>query len=110
MTTSTNFASLEATVKADLSAGVSWLESEAASAGLALWNILKGAFIALEPAEAQVLIDVLTAAVGAAGAGVPIEAVETAALNTAKGAEAAVLTKAGSGVIQTVIAGIKASL
>src|ERR1700744_5791870 len=105
----TTFSDLEATIKADLSAGVSWFETEAASAGLGLWNILKAAFIALEPAEASVLVSALTAAVTTAGTGASIESIETAALNTAKDAEAAVLTKAGSGVIQTVIAGIKAN-
>ena len=45
---------------------------------------------------------------GAAG-GQSIEQIETAALNTAKTDQLAVLAKAGSGVVQTVIAGIKAS-
>lgn len=103
------FSTLEATIKADLTAGVSWFESEAADAGLSLWNILKAAFIALEPAEADVLVSVANAAVTAAGSGASIETIETAALNTAKTEELAVLAKAGSGVIQTVIAGIKAS-
>lgn len=110
MTTTTSpFATLEATIKADLTAGVSWFEDEAASAGLALWNILKGAFIALEPATAQVLVDTLTAAVTAAGTGASIENVETAALNTASTEAQAALAKAGSGVVQTIIAGIKAN-
>lgn len=105
----TSFATLEATIKADLTAGASWFDTEAADAGLALWNILKGVFVALEPAEAGVLVDVLNAAVTSAGTGASIETVETTALNTAKGDEAAVLAKAGSSIIQTVIAGIKAN-
>lgn len=108
-TTTTNpFATLEATIKADLTSGISWFENEAAAVGLGLWNILKNVFIALEPAEAQVLVDTLTAAVTAAGTGASIENIQTAALNTAKTEEMAVLAKAGSGVVQTVIAGIKA--
>lgn len=103
------FATLEATIKADLTAGASWFETEAAGAGLALWNILKSAFIALEPAAANVLVDTLTAAVKSAGTGASIETVETAALNTASAEAKQVLINAGSGVVQTVIAGIKAN-
>jgi len=97
------------TIETDLKAGVSFLEEEALEAGLGIWNILKGAFIALEPAEAQILTTVLGQAIADAGAGKSIEQIESRALNTAKGDEAAVLTKAGSGVIQTVIAGIRAN-
>lgn len=106
----TSFASLEATIVADLKAGVSWFETEAAEVGLATWNILKGAFIALEPAEASVLINLLTTVVTDLGSGKTIEDVETSALNTAKGAEVDVLSKAGSGIVQVIIAGIKAAL
>lgn len=104
-----SLSNLEQTVKADLSAGVSYLEQEALGTALSLWNILKGAFIALEPAAAQLLMDTLAAAVSAAGAGASIEAIETAALNTAIGDAKAILEKAGSGIIQVIIAGIKAS-
>lgn len=97
------------TIEADLSAGASYLEAEAAGAGLFLWNTLKGAFIALEPAEAAILTTVLGNAVVQAGAGQSIEQIETAALNTTKSEEQAVLLKAGSGVVQTVIAGIRAN-
>lgn len=107
---STNpFATLEATIVSDLKAGISWLEDEVATVGLAVWNVLKGAFIALEPAEANVLITVLTSAVAQAAAGHTIEEIETAALNLAKAEEQAVLLKAGSGIVQTLIAGIKAN-
>lgn len=104
-----SFATLEATIKADLTAGVSWFETEAADAGLALWNILKGAFVALEPAAADVLVNTLQAAVASAGTGASIEQVETAALNTASADAQAALAKAGSGIVQTIIAGIKAN-
>lgn len=97
------------TIEADLKAGVSFLETEAESAGLSLWNTLKGVFIALEPMEAQILADILGAAVASAGAGKSIEEIETAALNTAKDEEKAVLIKAGSGITQTVIAGLRAN-
>ncbi len=100
---------LLSTIESDLSAGVSYLETEAEEAGLALWNIFKGAFIALEPAEAAILTTVLGNAVTAAGSGQSIEQIETAALNTTVTSEQAVLAKAGSGIIQTVIAGIKAN-
>lgn len=97
------------TIETDLQAGASYLEQEAEDAGLGLWNILKGAFIALEPAEAQVLTSILQGAVTAAGAGQSIEQIETAALNTAKTDEQAVLTKAGSGIVQTIIAALRAN-
>lgn len=104
------FATLEATIKADLSAGISWFEDEAAGAGLALWNILKGAFVALEPAAADILVNTLQAAVISAGTGASIENVETTVLNTASTEAQAALAKAGSGVVQTIIAGIKAQV
>lgn len=97
------------TIETDLAAGVSYLETEAEDAGLGLWNILKGVFIALEPAEASVLTAILTTAVTAAGSGQSIEQIETSALNTAKTDEQAVLAKAGSGVIQTIIAALRAT-
>lgn len=100
--------SLLQTIETDLAAGASFLEQEALGAGLFLWNALKGAFIALEPAEAAILENVLTGALTQAGTGASIEQVETTALNTASTQEQAVLTKAGSGVIQTVIAGLRA--
>lgn len=109
-TTASPFATLEATIKADLTAGVSWFETENGDAGLALWNILKGAFVALEPSVAAVLVDTLTTAVTTAGTGASIETVETAALNTASVEGQAALAKAGSGVVQTIIAGIKAQV
>lgn len=97
------------TIETDLKAGVSYLEQEAESVGLFLWNTLKAAFIALEPAEAQILTTVLGNAVTDAAGGKSIEQIESDALNTATEAEKAVLAKAGSGVVQTIIAGIKAN-
>lgn len=96
------------TIETDLAAGVSYLEQDAEEAGLVLWNTLKAAFIALEPAEAAILNTVLSNAVTAAAGGKSIEEIETAALNTAKDDEKAVLAKAGSGIVQTIIAGLKA--
>ena len=106
---SLNLSTLEKTIATDLKAGVSWFEEETLEAGLALWNIFKAVFVALEPAEGQILIDVLSGAVAELGSGASIEDVETHALNTAKTEQTSVLVKAGSGIIQTVIAGIKAS-
>jgi hypothetical protein len=97
------------TIETDLKAGVSYLESEAETVGLYLWNVLKTTFIALEPAEAQILTDVVQSAVTAASGGDSIEQIETAALNTATAEQKAVLAKAGSGVVQTVIAAVKAN-
>lgn len=97
------------TIETDLNAGVSYLEAEAEDAGLGLWNILKGVFIALEPTEASILTTVLTGAVTAAEGGSSIEQIETSALNTATADEKAVLLKTGSGIVQTVIAAIKAT-
>ncbi len=105
-----NLSTLEQTIKADLQAGVSYLEHEALDIGLTLWNILKGAFIALEPAAAQILMDTLHAAVQAAEAGHTIEQIETAALNTAVGEAKDILAKAGSALVQTLIAAIRGSL
>lgn len=97
------------TIETDLAAGVSYLEKEVEGIGMQLWNGFKQIFIALEPAETQVLIDTLTGAMASAGTGASIEQVETAALNTAKTEEQAVLTKAGSAVVQTVIASLRAA-
>lgn len=102
--------SLLKTIESDLSAGESWLEHEALDAGLFLWNTLKAAFIALGPVEGQILSSVLSGAVANAAAGQSIEQIETSALNSAVGQEQQVLLKAGSGVVQTVIAGIKANM
>lgn len=102
--------SLLQTIVTDLSAGESWLAQEAQDAGLFLWNTLKSAFIALGPVEGQILSSVLTNAVIQAGSGASIEQIYTSALNTTVQQEQAVLIKAGTGVAQTVIAGIKANL
>lgn len=98
------------TIVTDLKSGVSFLENEAADAGLFLWNTVKAAFIALEPLEAAILKDVLSAAVSAADGSHTIEQIETAALNTAKADQKDVLIKAGSGIVQTIIAGLRANL
>lgn len=95
------------TIRADLSAGISWLEGEFEQTGLMLWNALKGAFIALEPGVASALIDGLTAAVSNAPAAHSIEDIEQAFLNTAKPEALAAAATAGSGAVQTVIAGLR---
>lgn len=97
------------TIVTDLSAGVSYLEKEAEGVGMFLWSVLKNAFIALEPQEAQLLVDVLTGAVAGASQGHTIEQIETAALNTATAEQQAILAKAGSGAAQTIIAGLRAN-
>lgn len=97
------------TIETDLAAGESWLETEVETVGLNLWNILKGAFVALGPSVGQLVIDTLSAATTAANAGMTIEQVETSALNTAAGEAKAALVTAGSGVVQTIIAGIRAT-
>lgn len=104
------FASIEATIKSDLQAGVSWLEDEVVNEAHAVWNVLKGVFIALEPLEAGILMDVLHTAVKAAGSGSSIEGIETAALNTLKDEEKALFEKTGSATIQVLIAAIKAAI
>jgi hypothetical protein len=95
------------TIEADLKAGISWFENEAENIGLFMWNTLKAVFNALEPAEAQILSDVLTGAVANANAGHTIEQIESAALNTATDEQKAVLAKAGSNVAQTFIAALR---
>ena len=95
------------TIEADLKAGVSYFEKEAEDVGMWLCNTVKAAFVALEPAEAAVLRDVLLAGVAAASSAHSVEQIESAVLNTAKTDELAVLTKAGSNVVQTVIAALR---
>jgi hypothetical protein len=102
--------SLLQTIEADLKAGVSYLEDEALGAGLFIWNTIKTAFIALEPAAAQLLIDVLTGAVASASAGASVEAIETSALNTAKGDALKAIQTVGSAATQQLIIGIRANL
>jgi hypothetical protein len=98
------------TIETDLKAGESWLENEAETAGLYLWNALKGAFIALGPTLGKTLTDTLTSAVTAASENDTIEQIETAALTTATEEGKAAIAAAGSGIVQTVIAGIKSNL
>lgn len=100
---------LLSTIVADLKAGASWFEQEASGIGLFVWNTVKSAFIALEPAAAQILMDTLTNAVNGAAAGHSIEQIEQAALNTASTEGKAALAQAGSGVVQTLIAGLRAN-
>lgn len=95
------------TIVTDLHAGESWFVGEAESAGLFLWNTLKAAFIALAPAETAILTNLLSGAVVAAAGGKSIEDIETAALSSASAQEQALMVKAGSGVVQTLIAGLK---
>jgi hypothetical protein len=97
------------TVKTDLEAGESFLEETALEGATILWNVLKTGFIALGPAEAKIAVDVLTKATTDAQGGKSIEEIESDALTTASDEERAVLTKAGSGVVQQIIAGVKAN-
>ena len=101
---------LLSTIETDLKAGVSWFEGEAETVGLELWNVLKSAFIALEPAAGKVLLDTLTGAVTGAAAGQTIEQIEEHALSTASTEGKAALATAGSGVVQTVIASLRSNL
>lgn len=109
VTTTSTFSLLENTIKADLSAGVSWFETEAEDVGLYVWNTLKSAFIALEPAVAKLVMDVLGGVVADADQSKTIEQIETDAMNTATGEAKQALVTAGSGVVQTLIAGLKAN-
>ncbi|MDE2096521.1 MAG: hypothetical protein KGL39_04685 [Patescibacteria group bacterium] len=97
------------TIVSDLKAGASWFETEAENVGLSIWNTVKSAFIALEPAAAKVLVDTLQTAVNSAEAGHSIEDIEASALNTATSEGKAALAQAGSGVVQTLIAGMRAN-
>lgn len=98
------------TIKADLHAGESWFVSEAESVGLFLWNTLKGAFIALGPAEAEIVRVLLSTGVASFGAGKSIEETFTAILNSAKDEEKLLLAKLGTGIATTLIAGLKANI
>lgn len=101
---------LLSTIITDLHAGESWFLGEAEGAGLFMWNLLKGAFIALEPAAGKVLLDTLTGAVAGAAAGDSVEQIQTAALNTASSEGKAALVSAGSAVAQQLIIGLRANL
>lgn len=97
------------TIIADLHAGESWLVNEAETDGLAIWNAIKAAFIAIGPAAGKLLMGSLEIAVADAAAGDSIEQIEQAALNTATdGAKSAIKT-AGSAATQQLIIGIRAN-
>ena len=98
------------TILADLSAGETWFATEAETVGLSLWNLLKGAFIALAPGEMTILQDLLTKAVSDAAAGKSIEEIFSDALNLASTEELALLQKAGSGIGLTLVSAIKAKV
>lgn len=98
------------TIEADLSFGESWLENEALGGALFVWNLLKGAFIALGPVAGKLMTDVLTQAVQNASAGDSVEQIESAALNTASAEAKTALATAGSAVAQQLIIGIKANM
>lgn len=97
------------TIVTDLHAGESWFAAEAEEAGLFVWNSLKGAFIALGPKAMNLVTDVLTQSVTDAAGGKTVEQIESDAMNTAQGEVKTALLTAGSGVVQTLIAGIKAN-
>lgn len=96
------------TIVSDLKDGVSWLEDDVVNVGLEVWNTVKGAFIALEPKLAGDVMTILKSAVAQAESGHTIEEIESAALNLATGDVLGALTTAGSGVLQVLIAGLKA--
>lgn len=97
------------TIKTDLHAGVSWLEQEAEIAALDVWNVVKGVFVALEPVAAQILLDAVKAAVTAAESGHSIEEIATAVLNTGKAEVIDAAKSAGPGLLQVLVASVKAS-
>lgn len=109
-TTALTPSALLQTIQADLSAGASWFGQEALGAGLFIWNSLKAAFIALEPAAAQLLVDVLTGAVTNAEAGDSVEQIEQSALNTASTEAKSAIKTAGSAATQQIIIGIRANM
>jgi hypothetical protein len=97
------------TIETDLAAGESWLEDEAESVGLAMWNALKAGFIALGPAAGKLVMDTLNTAVTAAQDGDTVEQIETAALNTATTDAKTALQTLGSAGTQQLIIGLRAA-
>lgn len=102
------------TVKTDLLAGESWLESEVIEAALEVWNIIKGVYVALAPAEMAQVVAFLKAELAVMGTdvakGMSLEAIETALLTKAPAAVQDLLKAAGSAVVQQLIVGIVAAL
>ena len=101
--------SLLTQIQKDLSGAEAWAASEVAGVGATLWSIFKGAFLSLVPAEAQVVVNVLSRLQSDVIAGKAIEAIETDLLNEALADELAVLQKIGSATLQALIAAWKAS-
>lgn len=97
------------TIEVDLRAGESWLENEAETVGLFLWNTLKSAFIAVGPVAGKLALDVLSQAVANAEANKPVEGILTDALNTAKGDALGALVTIGKNAGIQIIAGLQAN-
>lgn len=103
------FSGLLDTIETDLEAAGNWLTSEALAGGVALWNVLKIAFVLVTSRQAQVILDVYARVQADETAGKSLEQIEQDVLQTATADELAILKDAGSVIIQGILAFIQAN-
>lgn len=103
------FSGLLDAIETDLQAAGNWLTSEALGGGIALWNVLKIAFLLVTSKQAQVIMDVYARVQADETAGKSLEEMEMDILQTATADELAILKDAGSVIIQGLLAFIQAN-
>jgi len=97
------------TIESDLEAAGNWLKNEALAGGVALWNVLKIAFLLVTSRQAQVIMDVYARVQADETAGKSLEQMEMDILQRATADELAILKDAGSVIIQGLLAFIQAN-
>ena len=107
--TDMGFSGLLDTSESDLEAAGNWLTSEALAGGVALWNVLKIAFLLVTSKQAQVILDVYARVQADETAGKSLEQIEQDVLQTATADELAILKEAGNVIIQGILAFIQAN-
>lgn len=107
--TGTQSSGLLQTIETDLKAGENWLETTVEGTALAIWNIVKVAFLLATSEQAQVIMDVFARLQADVTAGKSLDDIETDLLNTATADEKVILEQAGSQIIQGFVAFLKAS-
>lgn len=105
----TGFGGLIDAIESDLEAAGDWLKREALDGGIALWNIVKIAFMLVTSRQAQVILDVYARVQADESAGKSLEQIEQDVLQTATEEELAILKDAGSLIIQGILAFIQAN-
>ena len=103
------FSGLLDTIENDLEEAGNWLTNEALAGGVALWNVLKIAFLLVTSRQAQVILDVYARVQADETAGKSLEQIEQDVLQAATADELAVLKDAGSVIIQGILAFIQAN-